>query len=140
MSQREPVPELHKEGHSYDRLHALATGTALEADSCILATGIDKALAKGSTEPRHRILVLVRNDLGEQLVHRRKGWRSIRLLNENHGERYEGPLAHEAYKIFCHGLQEVDHIVKQSRDLFRVLEQKKSERSHSCSSYIVGSV
>lgn len=65
VSQGIPVPELAEQGHADNGPHILAAGTGLETYGYVAASSVDQALRDGSAEPRHRILVLVRDNLGK---------------------------------------------------------------------------
>ena len=103
MGKGVPVPELAKECHSDDGARVPTPRTALQTDRNIPSSCVDQTLAKGRAEPRHRILVLVRDNLSIQRSdgdHR--GRSSFGLLDQYHTERDERPLADKINAILGH--------------------------------------
>ena len=61
-----PIPELTEEHHANDSTGVLASRAALQADRHVPSSCIDQTLTERGTEPRHRVFMLVRHDLGIQ--------------------------------------------------------------------------
>ena len=169
MCERIPIPELAEEYHANDSTGVFASRAALQTDRHIPSPSIDQTLAESGAKSRHRILMLVRGDLGVQRSdgsHRRRS--SFRLLDEDHTKCDECPLADKVDTVLGHWFQDLHSVLKASTctgdaqgegratsdvgvvtlaeqlddpwDLTGVLEEKEGEGSDSGASDIIRSV
>ena len=63
MSQWVPVPKLTEKRHPDNRTRVRAASPALQTNRCVPSTSINETLTDSGTEPCHRVLVLIRNNL-----------------------------------------------------------------------------
>ena len=110
-----PIPELAEEHHPNNSTGVLTSSTALQADRHIPPSCVDQTLAKRGTESRHRVFVLIRDDLGIQSSNGGHRSRSrLGLLDEDHTECDERPLADKVNTILGHRFQDLHSVLKTS--------------------------